>query len=518
MLLDSIKKPYSLTHEQEARHTILRLYAKDLTGRDISRDTMIILTRDYLKKTGNPKYLAFAEYYLGRIYQAQGRNEQALQFYLNAETNAEKTDNDDIKGLIHSGIGQFYYGQLAINDAINSFKSALMYFSFSKENHSRQVAVLNILANCFFLDKKEDSAMMYYSKALQLSGTAQDSATVMQNSGMMFLALNKLDSAKQQLFQALKLNPDSTLHSLIYLNLSKIYERKQSMDSALYFAKLSATLLEKQNDIYSLYTNWKILSRLEEKNGNCYNALYYNKKCLKAYTEIQTKKGIDIQLIETKHELDIFRNKQQSWLVTVLCLCLCLMSVITVLICTLCIRRKNLKSKQIQSEMDERKKRTSNDLAKIRQELTVKNNCIIKVQSEISEKEKIAKLHMDTLIAFRKKLEDSLYDYSIQPKANMDREQIEKFINSLLSVFVTNNTWETVYNTGKSTFDEIRKQYPELTEQEFKIVCIDFWNYSNGMIADITGLKKTTVQKHKSDLRKKLNIKEGGKISSYIRQ
>jgi tetratricopeptide (TPR) repeat protein len=65
--------------------------------------------------------LALSEYYPGRIYQAQGKNEQALQFYLEAEANAEKTSDYDIKGLINSCIGKQYYYQQEWDNAITNF-------------------------------------------------------------------------------------------------------------------------------------------------------------------------------------------------------------------------------------------------------------------------------------------------------------------------------------------------------------------------------------------------------------
>jgi hypothetical protein len=96
ILLDSIKNPYNLTNFQRARHTILTLYAKDLSFKDIALDTMIFQTIDYLKTANNPKYLAFAEYYLGRIYQSRGKNEQAMQLYMSAKTIAENSGDDNI--------------------------------------------------------------------------------------------------------------------------------------------------------------------------------------------------------------------------------------------------------------------------------------------------------------------------------------------------------------------------------------------------------------------------------------
>jgi tetratricopeptide (TPR) repeat protein len=322
ILLDSIRYPIK-SKEQLARHILFTLYAKDLSGEDISNDSTNIYVRDYLKTTKNLKYLALSEYYMGRIYQAQGKNEQAMQFYLEAKVNAENTDIIGLKGLINSYIGKLYYYQRKYDNAICNFKSALQHFNESPDNYKRQIAALNDIANCFLIKKVKDSAMICYTEALQLARTTQDSATIKQNLGVMYLTLNETGMAKQQLIQALNLNSDSdsTLLNLIYMNLSRVYERETLMDSAVYFAKLSILLGEKRNDLYSLYANYKILSRLEEKNGNYQNALNYYKKCFTSYTKIQTKNAVDIQGIETRHTLNMLKNKCRRYIIAIRLVC-----------------------------------------------------------------------------------------------------------------------------------------------------------------------------------------------------
>jgi tetratricopeptide (TPR) repeat protein len=276
MLLDLIKNPFELNNEQRARHTILTLYAKDLTGEDISSDTIIIDTKDYLKTVDNPKYLAFAEYYLGRIYQAQGRNEQALKFYLDAKATAESSDDDDIKGLVRYYIGEQYYKQRKYENAIGNFKPALEHFNKSLENHKRKMAVLNTIGNCFLLKKEIDSAMICYNESLRLAGTAQDSANIMHNLGIAYLSFNDTNKAKQQLFHALNLSPDSVLQNSIFLNLSKVYKEEKMTDSAIYFAKLSLQSV-KNNDDYILINIYNTLSNVERER-KFFGAIFFNLK------------------------------------------------------------------------------------------------------------------------------------------------------------------------------------------------------------------------------------------------
>jgi lipoprotein NlpI len=83
-MLDSIKNTIK-SQEQQVRYNLLALYVKDLNDEDISNDKTIDHVIEYLDKTNNLKHRAFAEYYRGRIHQAQGKNEKAMGFYLSAE-------------------------------------------------------------------------------------------------------------------------------------------------------------------------------------------------------------------------------------------------------------------------------------------------------------------------------------------------------------------------------------------------------------------------------------------------
>jgi tetratricopeptide (TPR) repeat protein len=286
ILLNSIGvHPLKMTHERYAKYIVLSMYASDLTDMDILSDTSIVYARDYLKTINNPKYLAYAEYYLGRIYQAHGDGEQAMKSYLDAKKIAENVDDDNIKGLIMSRIGQLYCDLREYQDAIDNFKSALKHFNKSQDNYKRKITVLNNIGTNFVLaytkdkairnSKLIDSAMIYYNEALLSARTAQDSADVIQNTGMIYLVIKEFSNAKQQLFRALKLNSDSNSQNSIYLNISTVYEVENLIDSAIHFAELSLNFV-KQNDIRSMVANYKTLSRLEEKNGNCCKAQYYN--------------------------------------------------------------------------------------------------------------------------------------------------------------------------------------------------------------------------------------------------
>jgi tetratricopeptide (TPR) repeat protein len=530
MRLGSIKPPTVKTPEQQVRHILLTLYAKDLSDEDISNDSTVIHVIDYLKREDNPKYLAFAEYYLGRIFQAQGRNEQALKLYLNAKTNADKTNEDNIKGLIQFYIGQQYYNQQKHDDAIGYFESALGYFSKSKSNHKRIIGVLNITGNCFLLKNMKNDAMTYYNKALESAITAQDSANIMQNLGFAYLNLNDCNNAKQQLFHALKLNSDSTLQSLIYLNISKAYEKENLTDSAIYFAKLSEYILTKRNGIHSLATNYKTLSRLEKQNNNYHKAFDYLQQHLNYYTQIKDENILDIQKIETKHKLEISLKKIDAmhWFYNTVIVCLCLVAGITVWLCRKrIIEKKNAELANIKTELAQARLILENTKQKLseakdnwantKQELSETQNILTNTCLELNEKNAFSTLTWDIILSVYDSFDKINTDGKFRKLLNNQDEQINDTESYLKSIFYKKIKWDDICNTQKTVFDKIRELYPQFTDMEYKIISLDYLNCSNSMIAGILELEdKQVVSQNKSNIRKALKMKNRSNIALFI--
>jgi tetratricopeptide (TPR) repeat protein len=511
ILLDSIKNPYNQTNFQRARHKILTLYAKDLSFKDISLDTMIFQTIDYLKTANNPKYLALAEYCLGRIYQAQDKNDRALQLYLNAKVTAESSDNDNIKGLIYFYIGQQYYIQRKYDEAIDNFKSALEYFSKSKDNYKRVMAVLNKLGSSFLIANKKDSAMTCYNEALQYAKIAQDSAGIMQNRGAAHLMLNELDNAKQQLLQSLKLNSDSTLQSQIYLNLSKVYEKERMTDSIVYFANLALQFTKDNN--YTLANINNILSNVERERGNYEKACRYYKQytncIIKTYNNIHK---YNILETEAKHKLNVFQNKHATYKLRSTILYIILLAGI-ILLSILSYRMKRKFAKTInavlaktQSEMKSLEESTAVTLEKFNKELSETKDILKKTQFKLNEKENLTDLQLKVL--------NKIYDVidSTTKQDIQDLKGLRTYFKA--KVFDIYYKWEDIYNAEKPVFDKIQKMYPQLNKTEYKIACLDYMEYTNLMISFILSI--TSIAQFKTKIRSKIGIESEGNISKFI--
>jgi tetratricopeptide (TPR) repeat protein len=537
-IMDSINFLYKLSGEQHARCDILALYAKDLAGVDISKETIMTETalnnaRNFLKDRSNPKYLAYTEYYLGRTARMQGRIEQAMQFYRNAMKTAENLDDKNIKGLILSHIGQIFHDEKKYKTAVERFSEALTHFDSTQYNRKRKLGILNNMGNSFFFDNNRDSAMICYNKAFLLAESAQDSAYIMHNTGAAYSKVGEFDKAKQRLLSALSLNSDSILTGIIYLSLSDIHLKEKSTDSAAYFAELSLNFLENRDDKTDIRFILKMYGRLvelDEYNKNYDKALNYSKLFIK-YLRKKNKNIPDIRNVELEHELATLKNKTkvicQWYMVVVFCLCF----IMTEIVCFFIkhIRKKKLKLSKLNDMIAEVRNETDKQKKLFNRQSSIKSNMLADAHSAIEKQKSILEETQLNLIEteeikdlFRKVLNDiykDIYRLSTDPVLfNMlnrnKRSTSDEIVKYLQNVLHKHNTWEYIYDQEKSIFGEIKKLCPDFTNTEYKIVCLEYIGYSTFIEAKIINIGEHSVAQNKTNIRKKLNIH--GQIGPFI--
>jgi hypothetical protein len=337
---------------------------------------------------------------------------------------------------------------------------------------------------------------------------------------MAYLQINELNNAKQQLFLALNLNSDPVTQSSIYLNMSRIYTNK-NIDSAVYFAKLSESTSTIRKDIHVLSANYQILSQLEEKKGNHREALYYNRQYTACSNRIKNENVLNIQEIETKHELYRLQNKPSYYGVIILCSCLvCVFCVFCVFILGHIYRKKYATMQTSTDEANRKIAELENSTGKMHLIIIELKNNIEKILSKLNENEELMVLYYTILGNIYNSINKLSFDIDFKRMVNNDKnnnrgKDIVTYLQTMLNKV---NTWDIVYTTGKSTFDEIQKMYPLLTDREFKITCLAFLGYTNTTIANALNLKDNTVQHDRSIIRNKLGIEPKGDIPSIIRK
>ncbi|MDR0543183.1 MAG: tetratricopeptide repeat protein [Dysgonamonadaceae bacterium] len=501
ILLESVHYPDELSQTLWADYVLLATWAKDKIYKNIAKDTLIFQIKDYFLRKRDWEKATLVAFYCGRVYQAQRNYEKALNAYLIAETVAQQITDESRKGLIQYFIGELYYVERLYPNAIERFKSAYDHFVQSPDNYIREILTLNIIGNSFFLAKQRENALMYFDKALKLSESRRDSnqiALTRHNMGVAYLANDELQPAKTELFHALKLLPDTSLQTKIYLTLAGMYEKNKQIDSALYFSGRAVELFKLQKEETDLVSAYKLLSRLEEKNGNLRNALYYHRQYLHYYDWMRDEKEkANLLELQKKYNFELIKGVnnrlviQSQWALLSLSLL-----IIAIFLILFIFSRTNQQNK----------------------------NALSEAKQTIYQLKEMVNMADDSIHAFLVRHFDvvkkiSLLEGYLREEEREKGKEILKKVNKIIyekDCFDWEIFYETMNKLYKGYFDKIKTIFPLLFELEYKICCLTKSGLNNTEIAIILKLNVNIIQIRKTAIRKKLNIPEHGDIVKFM--
>ncbi|MDR1526408.1 MAG: hypothetical protein LBS46_01910 [Dysgonamonadaceae bacterium] len=501
LLLESVHYPGELSQSLFADYVLLTTWAKDKSYKNIAGDTLIFQVKDYFRRKRNWEKATLAAFYAGRVYQMQWNDDKALNAYLTAETLSQQITDENQKGLIQYFIGELYYAQQLYPNAIERFRLAYEYFCHSPDNYTRKIFTLNIIGNSFFLTKQKESALIYFEKALRLAEDRRDSnqiALVRHNLGVAYLANNDMYPAKIELFQALRLVSDTGLQIKIHLTLAGLYEKRNQIDSALYFSVRAVELFELQKDKTALVSAYKLLSRLEEKNGNLQNALHYHRQYLRYYDWVRDERErINLLELQKKYDFELIKGEnnrlviQRQWELLFFCLLLLASSLISFV-----FYRINQQNKNALAEA----KQTTYQLKEMVNDADSAIHAFMTKQFDIVKK-------------------ISLLEGYLREEEKEKGKEILKKVNKIIyekDIFDWGVFYQAMNELYKGYFDKIKAAFPQLSELEYKICCLTKSGLNNTEIAIILKSNVNIIQIRKTTIRKNLAIPEYGDIAKFM--
>jgi tetratricopeptide (TPR) repeat protein len=497
-LLDAIQNPYVLNKEGKARYYLLLVQAKDKVFEDISHDTLIFQSKNYYQKKKDMKYLALAEFYSGRVYQSQGESEKAMQAYLEAETTAAATNDDNLSGLITYYIGDIYYNQLSYDEAIDKFKQARQYFSRSAGNYKREIQTFNIIGNSYFIKEQRDSAFIYFNSALHAAEIHRDTIqqmTVRQNLGVAYRATGNFSLAKEYLLSALAFKSDEELEASIYLNLAQVYNELNLKDSVAYYTHTALLFFEKKNKASSLSNVYRLLASMAEKHEDYKQALEYHRKYSKYLASIVSEsRNHNIQEVEKKYHFELLQNEKNRLLIEKQWILITLMILFFVTgMIFIYFSRRNMRQRIILVEAEQK----ICALQQLANDYDEKENTVMKLILEEFEIYKKA-ISMKQIMSLGKKETISRKEF-FQKINEIFYGQKEYDWDKLFRIL------NVIYN---NRFIEIKEQYSELTDEEFQITCLSCCDFDNAQIGSYLNKAENTVKQKKTEIRHKLGMNE----------
>ncbi len=338
---DYAKKALKISREngllKESTYSLNRLASYQLSqGNFLKAEAFYQEVLNIRQEIGDSLLIGGAYNNLGNLYRRKGDQLQAFENYSQAKTFLQmKSGERDLSrvwtsiGLLHQKSGNFTAALEAFQKALSirqehSFKEGLAdsylvlgglhqqlqrydlareyYYkaevTYGEQNLQGKAKVWNNLGNAYYLNNKSDSAMLYYSKALETFqdlNNVYESARILNNLGQVYAAQGNEKMAEYYTILALKeweaIDAQQGITESL-LNLGLLYAQSETrLDTAKTYLERSLTLSRQRHFPLLELEALKALSVLEENNNGIEQAFPY----LKAYLQLNDSLNFNYQ-------------------------------------------------------------------------------------------------------------------------------------------------------------------------------------------------------------------------------
>ena len=478
---------------------------------DISNENQIFEAYDFFVRQKDYGNAAPAALYSGCVRQAKKEYESAMNCYKEADKYGRMVGDS-----VSAAFAQYYIGDLLNNsgneaEAIGNYKAAAELWG---DSLSRKARCLNAVAMMNLVIDEYDSAFVYLDQALNLAQTAQDKVTeasVWNNYSVAYQLIDEYDNAKECLRKALPLT-DQKRRPIALLNLAKVHLALDERDSLEYYKTQMLNAIE-ETDIKpeTQAAVYGFLIKDALALGDYESAYQFEKQHEQVALDILSDQTQSSVLeIQKKYDFEAQANQHNRQMLSRQRLIIVLTIVlIAALVLVTALILNALKKKRIEAEINanllELKKRN----AQQQQEQTA-------MQAQYDELQKQNAQQSELQAEFGDKLKDEYLQ-----KCNIircfevlsrDRSNPIAFKDLEKSLFDGEDHWagfEAAFEGVHPGFIAfVHKQYPDLSEQEFRYCLLSHFRLSRQEYADVLGCSIYNVDKIRASLNNKMNTKQ----------
>lgn len=512
----------------------------------IPSDSLVRIAYDYYKPTNNARRKAMSALYMGNINYELGNIEDAMQYYLEAKTEVEKTDDYKTGYLIMFSLGKLYlyrdFPDYAVEACIGAYDYAV------KDSNKRyQAAALKNLARYYCISDQLPKAIETYQKCsdivleLGLSNyyyaIQEEIALVYTNSGEVKKSQDLLKSFPKEYYPLL----------LVGTN----YLRLNQYDSAYYYLNKALntdnvyTKKEAYRNLYKLSDCPKYSQKLKTY---CDSLIFYNDSVIsldKGKEIIAYKEKYDHQKLITEQQRLKLEKAETQRTLFVVTLCLVVLIAITIYLYQKRLVRKETtirhQSEQLQAYMlqlhdnESRLMQNRQYLEELKTQLAMHEDDADehREQQEQMERLEAENSRLQTTI---QSLQQRIGEYSSRlSNARKDIEQLRNLSEEALKLkererqltdrLVDNHPlmaelqkksrplseaeWQELVQLCNDTWDgfasRLQTCYPQLTEQELRLCLLIRLRFSNAQLAAIFAVSPASISQKKFRLKRHLS-------------
>ncbi len=305
-ILEKIRIERVRGRKNKAKYALLYSQALDKNYIDVESDSIIRVARDYYAHRGSNEERAQAFYYYGIVANNAGDIDEAMKAFIPARIYAEKTDNEYVKGLIYSAIGNLYYDQNSLVEAIEQFDKAEESFIKTGRLMNQFVTVYR-KANIHNLLNNSQESLSNLQKAESLARQLNDTAQILNlNLSVVLWKIknnyNDYYAYKHSLFKLYASYNNSNIPISHYIALGKLHSKLGDIDSANYY--LTNALINKKILTVDDIGIYATLSQNEKNANNFEKALEYR--------ELYNNLSDSLMVEENKNRIEKLEQKYKA--------------------------------------------------------------------------------------------------------------------------------------------------------------------------------------------------------------
>ena len=490
---------------------VAEVRAKYKACEDISQDDQIFEAYDFFVKQKDYENAAPAALYSGCVRQAKKEYESAMNCYKEADHYGRMVGDS-----VSAAFAQYYIGDLLNNsgneaEAITNYKAAAELWG---ESLSRKAKCLNAVAMMHIVNDSYDSAFVYLKQALNLAQTSEDKVTeasVWNNYSVAYQLLDDFDAAKSCLRKALPLS-DAKRRPIALLNLAKVYLAMNERDSLEHYkTQMLSAIEEVECKPETMAAVYGFLIKDALNIGDYESAYQFEIQHEQVALDIlgdQTQSSV--LEIQKKYDFEAQANQhnrqmlsRQRLIIVLTIVLIAALVVVTVLIFNA------LKKKRIEAEINA-------SLLELKKRNAQQQQAQTEMQAQYDKLQKQNAQQSELQAEFGDKLKDEYLQ-----KCNIircfevlsrDRNNPIAFKDLEKSLFDGEDHWagfEAAFEGVHPGFIAfVHKQYPDLSDQEFRYCLLSHFKLSRQEYADVLGCSVYNVDKIRASLNNKMKTNE----------
>lgn len=242
--------------------------------------------------------------YLVLSYMTLGDDIKALQLTLHGIKVANNNNLDLVEGRLTNQLGYIYLTLGKYKEALTELQKAATIFD-KLENCTFSAVTIRNIGRVYLAVDKLDSAKIFAERSTQLLTNCEakwPTFTTLMLVGDVATAQGDREKAMRTYKRAITIENHADQYYECYLAVAKLFNQENNTDSSLYYAQRAMKVAEESGVVKAQITSAMLLSDLLEQQSDSKQSLYYSKLAL-SYSD-SLKKLVNTNAMASILELD----------------------------------------------------------------------------------------------------------------------------------------------------------------------------------------------------------------------